>query len=123
MDKLHKALPPRTRRVVIGIVGGIVVVAGIIMIPYPGPGWLVVFAGLAILAQEFPWAERLLGYARGKYDAWTEWVKRQSVFIRGLILAFTCLVVIVTIWLVNGYGLINDWFHLGQGWLHSPFFR
>ncbi|HVE95418.1 MAG TPA: PGPGW domain-containing protein [Pseudonocardiaceae bacterium] len=25
------------------------------MIPYPGPGWLVVFAGLIILGTEFAW--------------------------------------------------------------------
>lgn len=52
-----------TKRAFIGIVGGVVVLIGIILIPYPGPGWLVVFAGLAILATEFAFAQRLLDTA------------------------------------------------------------
>jgi uncharacterized protein (TIGR02611 family) len=55
----------------------VVLVAGIIMIPYPGPGWLVVFIGLAILGTEFDWARRLLSYARSRYDRWNAWQHRQ----------------------------------------------
>ena len=47
-------------RVGIAVIGLIVVLAGIILLPLPGPGWLVVFAGIAIWATEFAWAERLL---------------------------------------------------------------
>ncbi len=36
------------RRIAIGIVGGLLLVVGIIAIPYPGPGWLIVFTALAI---------------------------------------------------------------------------
>jgi uncharacterized protein (TIGR02611 family) len=43
------------------IVGGfLLLAAGIAMIALPGPGWLTVAAGLAILAGEFVWARRLL---------------------------------------------------------------
>ena len=56
----------RTYRVGVAVLGGIVLVAGIAMIPYPGPGWLVVFAGLAILATEYVWAQRLLKIAKEK---------------------------------------------------------
>lgn len=46
---------------VLKIVGGFLLLgAGIAMIALPGPGWLTVFAGLAILAAEFVWARRLL---------------------------------------------------------------
>ena len=109
------------KKIGIGIVGGIVLVAGIIMIPYPGPGWLVVFAGLAILAQEFTWAKVVLDYVKGKYDAWQHWLSQQTFWIKALFWVLTCAVVITTIWLLNGYGLINDWLHLGQGWVRSPF--
>ena len=34
----------------VGILGGIVVAAGLVMIPFPGPGWAVVILGLAIWA-------------------------------------------------------------------------
>ena len=46
------------------IVGGVIILAGIIMIPYPGPGWLVVFAGLAILSTEFKFASKALEYLK-----------------------------------------------------------
>jgi uncharacterized protein (TIGR02611 family) len=54
------------RRVAITIVGFAVVVLGLILVPLPGPGWLIVFAGLAILATEYVWARRLLNYAKSK---------------------------------------------------------
>jgi uncharacterized protein (TIGR02611 family) len=34
--------------------------AGVAMLALPGPGWLTIAAGLAILAREFEWARRLL---------------------------------------------------------------
>jgi len=121
VEKLRSKFPRPVVRAGIGIVGGIVLVAGIIMIPYPGPGWVVVFIGLAILAQEFAWAERVLQYGRGKYDQWVEWVKHQHWSVKVLLFCFTSIIVITTIWLLNGYGLINTWLHLGQNWLNSPF--
>lgn len=118
MSKLRQ----QTRRVTIGVVGGIVLLAGVVMIPYPGPGWVVVFAGLAILAREFEWAQRLLGVVKGKYDAWQIWLKKQPAYVRAFFWVATCAIVIVTIWLLNGYGLINKWLHLDQDWVISPFF-
>ena len=58
---------------------------GVVLLPLPGPGWLVIFAGLAILASEFAWAERLLHFARDKVLGWTHWVARQSLVVRLLI--------------------------------------
>lgn len=110
----------KLRRVVVGVVGGLVLIVGIIAIPYPGPGWLIVFMGLAILSTEFSWAERVLGFARGKYDAWEEWLKHQSWWVRAIFLILTAAVVVVTLWLLNTYGLINSWLNLGQDWLDSP---
>ncbi|NBY38090.1 MAG: hypothetical protein EBQ63_00555 [Actinobacteria bacterium] len=43
-------------RVLIGIVGGAVTVIGAVALVGPGPGVLVVLAGLGILATEFAWA-------------------------------------------------------------------
>jgi len=43
------------------IAGGfLMLAAGIAMIALPGPGWLTIFAALAILAGEFLWARKLL---------------------------------------------------------------
>jgi uncharacterized protein (TIGR02611 family) len=72
-------------RVMVALLGAAVVVGGIALIPLPGPGWLIVFGGLAILSTEFEWAGRLLDFARRKVLGWTHWVGRQSLLVRGLI--------------------------------------
>ena len=115
----------QAKRTAIGFLGGIVVIVGIIAIPYPGPGWLIVFTGLAILATEFDWARRLLDFAKGKYDAWQHWLASQAVWIRALFWIATCIIVVLTIWLLNGYGFLNSLLGLHQDWLQSPlpFFR
>ena len=108
------------KRVWIGVVGGIVLIAGIIMIPYPGPGWLVVFGGLAILAREFTWAERALQFAKRYYDAWVRWLACQHLAVRLTVLAFTGLVVVTTLWLLNVFGAVGGWFGIDWMWLSSP---
>ena len=108
------------RRLGIAVVGGIVLVAGIVMIPYPGPGWLVVFAGLAILSQEFTWAARVLQYAKRRYDAWAAWVGRQHLVVRLAVLVCTGLVVVVTLWLLNVFGTVGGWFGIEWAWLSTP---
>ncbi|HEV7952089.1 MAG TPA: TIGR02611 family protein [Candidatus Saccharimonadales bacterium] len=119
---MNKALR-HAKKASIGIVGGVIVLIGIIAIPYPGPGWLIVFAGLAILATEFEWAQRLLDRVRGKYDAWADWIKAQSLPIKSLFVLLTTAVVVTTLWLMNGYGIMNDALNLGWDWLRSPFVR
>ena len=52
------------KRVVIAVVGGTVLALGIALIVLPGPAFLVIPAGLAILAMEFAWARRWLRSAR-----------------------------------------------------------
>lgn len=112
----------RAKRTGVGIVGGIVLIVGIVAIPYPGPGWLIVFAGLGILATEFEWAQRLLDYAKSRYDAFQAWVARQNCAVKAAIWSITALIVIATVYLLNGYGILDNLFSLGQDWLHSPFF-
>ncbi len=112
----------RLKRIAIGVTGGAVLIVGIIAIPYPGPGWLIVFTGLAILATEFAWARRVLDIAKTKYDQWQHWLSRQSVLIKATIWTFTAIIVVLTIWLLNGYGLVNNWLNLGLDWLDSPLF-
>lgn len=52
------------RRIVIGIVGATVLLAGVIMIVTPGPAFVVIPIGLAILGLEFAWARRWLQKVR-----------------------------------------------------------
>lgn len=48
------------KRVLIEGAGWIMVVAGVAALILPGPGLLMLFAGLAILSQQYTWAERRL---------------------------------------------------------------
>lgn len=45
-------------------VGFVVLSLGIVAIPLPGPGWLIVAVGLGILARDFVWAERTVNLVR-----------------------------------------------------------
>jgi len=44
----------------ITILGWFLVVAGVILMPLPGPGLLILLSGLIVLSQEYEWAERRL---------------------------------------------------------------
>jgi len=72
----------RVYRLVVGVVGGGIVLLGLAFIPLPGPGWLIVFAGLAILATEFEAADRLYRFVRERVKAWTHWLARQALPVR-----------------------------------------
>ena len=57
-------LSPGVRRLIIGVVGGTVLLIGIALLFLPGPAFIVIPDGLAILATEFAWARRYLDKAR-----------------------------------------------------------
>ncbi|MDB5384994.1 MAG: hypothetical protein JWM11_640 [Planctomycetaceae bacterium] len=44
----------------------VTILVGIVLIPGPGPGWLIVYAGVGILATEFPWAQKLLVWIKDR---------------------------------------------------------
>ncbi|MFF7157849.1 TIGR02611 family protein [Streptomyces sp. NPDC008139] len=53
-------------RVGVFLVGLAVVAGGVVLLPLPGPGWVVIFGGMAIWATEFAWAQRVLRWTRRK---------------------------------------------------------
>ena len=56
------------KRIVIAIVGFSVLFVGVAMIILPGPAFIVIPLGLAILATEFVWAQRLLTKAKAYFQ-------------------------------------------------------
>lgn len=63
------------------ILGGFtLLLIGIVMLVTPGPGWLVIFFGLGLLAAEFVWARRLM-----------DRIKRQGERVRGVVLKATAI--------------------------------
>jgi uncharacterized protein (TIGR02611 family) len=87
-------------RVLVGVLGLVIVVAGLIMVPFPGPGWLVVFIGLAVWASEFEWAKALLHRAQSTLRAWTTWLTPQPWWVQGLVLMVTLAAVAAIFWLL-----------------------
>jgi len=120
---LHHRIGRHTKRIITAILGGLVVLIGVVLIPYPGPGWLIVFAGFAILATEFEFAAKALEWLKEKYEWWVDWLKHQHLSIQILVLALTGLVVLVTVWLLNGFGMVNQLLNLRWDWVISPLFR
>lgn len=60
------------KKIAIAILGTFVLLIGIVMIFLPGPAILIIPAGLAILATEFEWAQRLLHRLRAKFKSWRQ---------------------------------------------------
>lgn len=56
------------KRIVIAIVGFTVLLLGVVMIVLPGPAFIIIPLGLAILATEFVWAQKLLTKAKAYFD-------------------------------------------------------
>lgn len=109
-----------TYRIVVGVVGLAVLGVGILAIPYPGPGWAIVFLGLGILATEFEWAHRLLRYTKERYDRVMDWFKAQGTWVQALGFVLTAAVVIGTLWLFGALSFAAGLFGVEEPWLKSP---
>src|SRR3954451_18567361 len=72
---------------VIAVLGGLLTVAGIALLVLPGPGFVLVAAGLAVLATRFSWAKRPLDYAKDKAQEGVEEVARSPWRAAGAVLA------------------------------------
>jgi uncharacterized protein (TIGR02611 family) len=107
-------------RIAVALIGLAILGVGILAIPYPGPGWAIVFVGLAILATEFEWARRLLAYTRERYDKVMTWFKKQGLWVQVLGAAFTAAVVLGTLWLLGALGWAAELVGIEHRWLNSP---
>ena len=59
LDKL-----PVIRKLVYSVIGVTIVLIGVVMIVLPGPAFIVIPLGLAILASEYAWARRIMRRGR-----------------------------------------------------------
>ena len=101
----------------IGVLGSLVIALGIVLIPFPGPGWAIVILGLAIWAIEFAWAKHLLDFTKRHVKAWTSWIGRQSLPIRGL-LGVACLIFVAgVVWASVRVSLGVDLVQKTREWL------
>lgn len=56
----------KVKLVLVAVIGSAVTLVGVALLALPGPGFLLVAAGLAILATQFAWARKPLRYAQHK---------------------------------------------------------
>ncbi|GGN60037.1 membrane protein [Streptomyces kronopolitis] len=93
------------------VVGLAVVVAGVIMLPLPGPGWLVIFGGMAIWATEFVWAQLVLRWTKRKVTeaaqkALDPKVRRRNITLTTVGLVIIAALLAVYVW---KFGLALPW--------------
>ncbi|MEV6420291.1 TIGR02611 family protein [Streptomyces sp. NPDC051662] len=93
------------------VVGLAVVAAGVSMLVLPGPGWLVIFAGMAIWATEFVWAQLVLRWTRRKVSEAAQKALDPKVRRRNIILTTIGLVIIavlagIYLW---KFGIVMPW--------------
>ena len=81
-------------RIAIAALGLVVVVAGIVMLVIPGPGWLVIFLGFAIWATEFAWADSVATFVRRIVTRCASLIRRRP---RGLLVAVGSVCVIAVV--------------------------
>lgn len=64
-------------KIIITTLGFAIIAIGLILVPLPGPGWLIVFIGLTVLGSEYHWARRMLGWLRRVlarfWERWGMW--------------------------------------------------
>lgn len=56
------------KRIIVAVVGFTVLLIGIALLVLPGPAFIVIPLGLAILATEFVWAKRLLKKVKERFE-------------------------------------------------------
>jgi uncharacterized protein (TIGR02611 family) len=68
----------QVKKLVVAVMGFTMLIAGIAMIVLPGPAFIFIPAGLAILATEFLWAKKLLQKLKEKLRRDKESKEKQS---------------------------------------------
>ncbi|CAN5497530.1 PGPGW domain-containing protein [soil metagenome] len=102
------------KRIGLEVVGWTLLVAGIAALVLPGPGLLMIFAAMAVLSQQYEWAERRLDPV--KYRALKgaaeslESIPRIIVSIVGVLLLFAA----GALWIVAP--AVPGWWPLSEGW-------
>ena len=71
-----------SKRILILLIGLPVIAIGIVLIPLPGPGLLVIIAGLAILALEFDFARNWMEQAKQKLEETTAAARKRIEDLR-----------------------------------------
>ncbi|MBT1096020.1 MULTISPECIES: TIGR02611 family protein [Streptomyces] len=93
------------------IIGLAIVGAGIVMLPLPGPGWVVIFGGMAVWATEFVWAQLVLRWTKRKVTeaaqkALDPKVRRRNIILTSIGLVIIGVLVGIYLW---KFGIVMPW--------------
>jgi uncharacterized protein (TIGR02611 family) len=66
------------KRIAVTIIGFTLVAAGLVLLVFPGPGILVILAGLAVLASEYAWARWALDETKKRAGSAVNRFKRKG---------------------------------------------
>ena len=106
-------------RVLATTLGVAIVLAGVAMLVFPGPGWAAIFLGLAVLATEYAWAHRLLVATKDKAQGAASSMFARENRKRTVVLSSIVILLVAAIvsWYVYRYGWSTGgalgWFGLG----------
>jgi hypothetical protein len=88
----------QVKRVTVALVGAVVLLVGIVLLVLPGPGLLLILAGLVILASEFPALERHVSPVRERAMKAAEESVSSPLRIAGSVLAGLGLIAAGVVW-------------------------
>jgi len=102
------------KRVTLEVLGWLLVLAGLAALVLPGPGLLCLFGGLAILSQQYEWADRRLdpverAALRAAHEGVSTWPRLVASVLGG-----ACLVALGVLWMVDP--AVPGWWPLPDGW-------
>lgn len=86
------------RKMLFQAIGWMLVVVGVAALVLPGPGLLMLFAGLVVLSQHYVWAERRVEPVKARaFDAAEQGVRTWPRIILSLLSAF-CVLAVGVLW-------------------------
>ncbi|MEU2350570.1 PGPGW domain-containing protein [Modestobacter sp. NPDC049651] len=89
--------PGAVKTVVVAALGGFLTLAGIALLVLPGPGFVLIAAGLAVLATRFDWARKPLDQAKEKAAEGVDQVRRRPL---QAVLALVCALALLAVGVV-----------------------
>ncbi|MEU0536266.1 PGPGW domain-containing protein [Amycolatopsis tolypomycina] len=88
----------QTKRILITVAGAVLLLVGVLLLVLPGPGLLLVLAGLLVLASEFPALERYVDPVRDRAMKAAEDSVSSPLRIAGSVLAGLALLAAGIVW-------------------------
>lgn len=104
-----------TTKIAVAVVGTLVTVVGVVMLVTPGPAFVLIPLGLAILSTEFAFARRWLHWARLQAEKAQQRAAALDPAVRRRRLLLTGVAVLLVVALVAAYVAVYGWPHFAVG--------